>query len=83
MENYNTKNQSKMKIYIRPELFDHLIYPLTAKLDDNLILLLFRKLHVSSEIDFKIPLKSWVTKAKEIWFIRNRSKYFISNIQSI
>lgn len=66
MENYNTKNQSKMKIYIRPELFDHLIYPLTAKLDDNLILLLFRKLHVSSEIDFKIPLKSWVTKAKEI-----------------
>ena len=66
MENYNSKNQSKMKIYIRPELFDHLIYPLTAKLDDNLILLLFRKLHVSSEIDFKIPLKSWVTKAKEI-----------------
>jgi len=66
MENFNSKSQSKLKIYIRPELFDHLAYPLSAKLDDNLILLLFRKLHVSSEIDFKIPLKSWISKAKEV-----------------
>ena len=54
-----------IQIYIRQELFDHLIYPLSIKLDDNLIILLFRKLHVISEIDFKISLKEWIQRAIE------------------
>ena len=54
------------KISIKPELFDHLIYPLSIKLDDEKIISLFRKLHVLSEIDFKIPMKEWIKNATEI-----------------
>lgn len=57
--------KKKIQIYIRQELFDHLVYPISIKLDDNLIILLFRKLHVISEIDFKISLKEWIQRAKE------------------
>ena len=60
------KIESKIQIYIRPELFDHLIYPLGVKLDDNTIIQLFRTLHFKSEIDFKINIKEWIQRAKEI-----------------
>lgn len=56
---------SQIEILIRPELFDHLIYPIGTKLDDNNIILLFRKLHVLSEIDFKISLQEWKLRAVE------------------
>ena len=54
------------KIYIKPELFDHLIYPISIKLDDEKIISLFRKLHILSEIDFRIPMKEWLKSATEI-----------------
>ena len=60
------KIESKIQIYIRPELFDHLIYPIGVKLDDNTIIQLFRTLHYKSEIDFKISMKEWINRSKEI-----------------
>ena len=57
---------NSFKIYIKPELFDHLIYPINVKLDDEKIISLFRKLHIMSEIDFKIPMKEWLKNASEI-----------------
>ena len=60
------KNEPKIQIYIRPELFDHLIYPIGVKLDDNTIIQLFRTLHFKSEIDFKISIKEWIQRAKEV-----------------
>ena len=60
------KTESKIQIYIRPELFDHLIYPIGVKLDDNTIIQLFRTLHYKSEIDFKISMKEWINRSKEI-----------------
>ena len=54
------------KIFIKPELFDHLIYPISIKLDDEKIISLFRKLHILSEIDFRIPMKEWLKNATEI-----------------
>lgn len=50
-------------ISIRYELFDHLIYPLSVKFDDNLIIQLFRKLHIMSSIDYKISLKEWIDES--------------------
>ena len=58
--------ESPFQIYIKPELFDHLIYPISIKLDDEKIISLFRKLHILSEIDFKIPMKEWIKNATEI-----------------
>ena len=60
------ENENQIKIYIKPEIFDHLIYPISIKLDDEKIISLFRKLHVSSEIDFKIPMKEWLKQSAEI-----------------
>lgn len=56
-------DKKPIELFIRQELFDHLIYPISAKLDDNAIILLFRKLHVLSEIDFKISIKEWLQRA--------------------
>jgi hypothetical protein len=50
-------------IYIRTEIFDHLIYPLPVKLDDNNIIGLFRKLHIMSTIDYKISLNEWIDQS--------------------
>ena len=58
--------ESPFQIYIKPELFDHLIYPISVKLDDEKIVSLFRKLHILSEIDFKIPMKEWIKNATEL-----------------
>ena len=58
--------ESQFQIYIKPELFDHLIYPISIKLDDEKIISLFRKLHILSEIDFKISMKEWLKNAIEI-----------------
>ena len=60
------ESSPSIQIYIKPELFDHLIYPISIKLDDEKIISLFRRLHVLSEIDFKIPLKEWLKNAMEI-----------------
>ena len=40
--------------------------PITTKLDDEKIISLFRKLHILSEIDFKIPMKEWIKNATEV-----------------
>lgn len=65
--NSNSREQLKEKlsnlIFIRPELFEHLIYPLSAKVDDNNIIQLFRKLHIMSTIDYKISLKEWIDQS--------------------
>ena len=58
--------ENSFKICIKPELFDHLIYPISVKLDDEKIISLFRKLHILSEIDFKISMKEWLKNAIEI-----------------
>ena len=54
-------------IYTRIEIFDHLIYPLSIKLDENLIIQLFRKLHIMSTIDYKIKLEDWVEQSMLIF----------------
>ena len=58
--------ENSFKICIIPEIFDHLIYPISVKLDDEKIISLFRKLHILSEIDFKISMKEWLKNAIEI-----------------
>ncbi len=50
-------------ISIRYDLFDHLIYPLNVKFDENLIIQLFRKLHIMSSIDYKISLNEWIDES--------------------
>jgi len=54
-------------IYTRLEIFDHLIYPLSIKLDENLIIQLFRKLHIMSTIDYKVKLEDWVEQSMLIF----------------
>ena len=58
--------ENPIRIYIKPEIFDHLIYPISLKLDDEKIISLFRKLHILSEIDFKIPMKEWLKNSTEL-----------------
>jgi hypothetical protein len=58
----NTNNKCN-NIHVKYELFDHLIYPLSVKLDDNSIIQLFRKLHIMSTIDYKISYKEWIDQA--------------------
>lgn len=60
------RSRSSFQIFIRPELFDHLIYPISVKLDDEKIISIFRRLHLLSAIDFKISLKEWVKVAGDI-----------------
>jgi hypothetical protein len=57
------ENKFANLIFIRAEIFDHLIYPLPVKLDDNNIIGLFRKLHIMSTIDYKISLNDWVDQS--------------------
>jgi hypothetical protein len=57
------ENKYANLIYIRTEVFDHLIYPLPVKLDDNNIIGLFRKLHIMSTIDYKISLNEWIDQS--------------------
>ena len=54
---------SDFQIHLRQEVFDHLVYPLSSKLDDNIILQLFRKLHLMSTIDYKISIENWIDQA--------------------
>ncbi len=68
--NYNTNNIITSKdnkimglVSIRYELFDHLIYPLGVKFDENMIIQLFRKLHIMSSIDYKISLNEWIDES--------------------
>ena len=70
----NDTNIPHLNLYIKPELFDHLIYPISTKLDDNTIIVLFRKLRIFNEQDFKISLKEWTQRAKEIGLTENESK---------
>ncbi len=66
---YNSNNANTMKdknmalVSIRYELFDHLIYPLSVKFDENMIIQLFRKLHIMSSIDYKITLNEWIDES--------------------
>ena len=53
------------KLYIRQELLDHLVYPIGIKLDDESIIALFRKLHVTSGVDFGTSKKAWIKLARE------------------
>ena len=70
----NGTNNPHLNLYIKPELFDHLIYPISTKLDDNTIIVLFRKLRIFNEQDFKISLKEWTQRAIEIGLTENESK---------
>lgn len=63
MNTNTSKEKFSNLIYIKPELFDHLIYPLTIKVDDNNIIQLFRKLHIMSTIDYKITLSDWIDQS--------------------
>ena len=67
---YNSNNANALKdnknmalVSIRYELFDHLIYPLSVKFDENMIIQLFRKLHIMSSIDYKITLNEWIDES--------------------
>lgn len=60
---YTKENKFANQIFIRPELFDHLIYPLPLKVDDNYIIQLFRKLHIMSTIDYKINYNEWLEQS--------------------
>jgi len=67
---FNSNNINSIKenkniglVSIRYELFDHLIYPLSVKFDENMIIQLFRKLHIMSSIDYKITLNEWIDES--------------------
>jgi hypothetical protein len=81
-----SKNIPLNFIYLKWEIFDHLIYPLSIKIDDSAIIQLFRKLHIMSTIDYKITFKEWIEQStsnmpgftgklnlKIIMFFRERS----------
>jgi len=57
------ENKNMGLVSIRYELFDHLIYPLGVKFDENMIIQLFRKLHIMSSIDYKISLNEWIDES--------------------
>lgn len=57
------KDLEKMQLNLRQEVFDHLVFPLTIKLDENVIIQLFRKLHIMSSIDYKITLEHWIDQS--------------------
>lgn len=61
--NSNKENKNIGLVSIRYELFDHLIYPLSVKFDENMIIQLFRKLHIMSSIDYKITLNEWIDES--------------------
>ena len=68
MINYNKQSSLKENsIFIRLEIFDHLVYPLSIKLDENLVIQLFRKLHIMSTIDYKIRLEDWIEQSMMIF----------------
>ena len=60
MDKLKDKNQNTVSFNIRYELFDHLIYPLSIKLDEVIIIAAFRKLHIMTSIDYKITLEDWI-----------------------
>ena len=59
----NKEIKVPIQFYARVELFDHVIYPLSVRIDDNNIIQLFRKLHIMSTIDYKISLDDWVEQS--------------------
>ncbi len=65
MLNYGkeSKNSASNMVGLKYEIFDHLIYPISVKLDDNAVIQLFRKLHIMSTIDYKVTYDEWVEQA--------------------
>lgn len=63
MNEINTNKSLNGKLYIKQEIFDHLVYPLSIKLDNNMIIQLFRKLHIISSYDYKITLEEWIQQS--------------------
>lgn len=59
----NKESKIPVQFYARVELFDHVIYPLSVKIDDNNIIQLFRKLHIMSTIDYKISIDDWIEQS--------------------
>ena len=59
----NKESIIPVQFYARVELFDHVIYPLSVKIDDNNIIQLFRKLHIMSTIDYKISIDDWIEQS--------------------
>jgi len=69
---------------IRTELFEHGLYPLQTKLTDQILIALFKNLHMISSIDYKITHKQWsdavaknvpsITKQQaDVYFLTYRS----------
>lgn len=85
---YNSNNANVLKdknialVSIRYELFDHLIYPLGVKFDENMIIQLFRKLHIMSSIDYKISLNEWIDESLKS-LIGFSGKFILSRINLI
>jgi hypothetical protein len=86
----NKESKIPVQFYARVELFDHVIYPLSVKLDDNNIIQLFRKLHIMSTIDYKISLEDWIEQStknlqgfseREANILFNTYKAFSSEIE--
>ena len=48
--------ESQGILEIRTELFEHGLYPLKTKLTSQMLINLFKNLHMISSIDYKIPL---------------------------
>ena len=61
--NKENKNFPINFIYLKWEIFDHLVYPISIKIDDSSIIQLFRKLHIMSTIDYKVTFKEWVEQS--------------------
>jgi hypothetical protein len=85
----NKDSKIPIQFFARVELFDHVIYPLSVKIDDNNIIQLFRKLHIMSTIDYKISLEDWIEQStknltgfteKEAIILFNTYKAFSSEI---
>ena len=52
--------ESQGILEIRTELFEHGLYPLKTKLTSQMLINLFKNLHMISSIDYKIPLSQWI-----------------------
>ena len=87
----NKEIKVPIQFYARVELIDHVIYPLSVRIDDNNIIQLFRKLHIMSTIDYKISLDDWVEQStknlpgfteKEAIILFNTYKVFSFEIES-
>jgi len=49
-----------VSLQIRTELFEHGLFPVQSKITPQILIALFKNLHLLSSIDYKIALGLWI-----------------------